>query len=190
MQISGQDGCYSQNKQQFLWHTTTSVYAFSNGSVLIWFIPFKSQTMQKQKDKMTAQLSVKATSSKVELDFNDPSWKQKFQEDWDRRFSLPSVTDIYDLKPRPTTFSLKKNRFHLSLCLMLLSQLSFDLLNIYPTIFVCRPSAARTTSDESDTPMDMWNGYVNNDDRALLKVSIQQRFLARFIAQEQFITLK
>ncbi|GJN03616.1 hypothetical protein PR202_ga21080 [Eleusine coracana subsp. coracana] len=72
-----------------------------------------------------------------------PCPTSKFQEDWDRRFSLPSITDTYDLKPRPTTFSLKKNR----------------------------PSAARTpTSDESDTHLDMWNGYVNNDDRALLKV--------------------
>lgn len=82
-----------------------------------------------------APLCVKATSSKVELDFNDPSWKQKFQEDWEQRFSLPSITDIYDLKPRPTTFSLKKNR--------------------------------TPTGDEN---VDMWNGYVNNDDRALLKV--------------------
>jgi 6-phosphofructokinase 1 len=25
----------------------------------------------------------------VELDFKDPYWKQKFQEEWDRRFNLP-----------------------------------------------------------------------------------------------------
>ena len=34
----------------------------------------------------------------MELDFNDPSWKQKFQEDWNDHFNLPHITDIYDLK--------------------------------------------------------------------------------------------
>ncbi|BAF23810.2 Os08g0439000 [Oryza sativa Japonica Group] len=91
-----------------------------------------------KKTKRPAPLCVKATSTKVELDFNDPSWKQKFQEDWDKRFNLPRITDIYDLKPRPTTFSLKKNR--------------------------------SPAGDENGTPMDKWNGYVNSDDRALLKV--------------------
>ena len=76
-----------------------------------------------------APLRVRATSSKVELDFSDPSWKQKFQEDWERRFNLPSITDIYDLKPRPTTFSLKKNRSHLPLYLALLELTSFLLLS-------------------------------------------------------------
>ncbi|ONM04515.1 ATP-dependent 6-phosphofructokinase 5 chloroplastic [Zea mays] len=84
-----------------------------------------------------APLCARVTSSKVELDVKDPYWKQKFQEDWESRFDLPSITDIYDLKPRPTTFSLKKNR--------------------------------TLTGDEN---VDMWNGYVNNDDRALLKVSV------------------
>ena len=65
-----------------------------------------------KKIKKPFPLCVKATSSKVELDFNDPSWKQEFQEDWEERFNLPSITDIYDLKARPTTFSLKKNRSH------------------------------------------------------------------------------
>lgn len=63
-----------------------------------------------KKIKKLASLCVKATSSKVDLDFSDTCWKQKFQEDWEKRFDLPSITDIYDLKPRPTTFSLKKNR--------------------------------------------------------------------------------
>ncbi|KAL5206348.1 hypothetical protein ABZP36_034557 [Zizania latifolia] len=78
-------------------------------------------------------LHVRAVSGK--LDFSDPSWKQKYQEDWNRRFSLPHITDIYDLKPRLTTFSLKKNR-----------------------------------TDARNLSTNMWNGYVNKDDRALLKV--------------------
>ncbi|KAL6846572.1 hypothetical protein ACP4OV_024020 [Aristida adscensionis] len=88
--------------------------------------------------KRSMILRVIATSGNLDLDFSDPSWKQKYQEDWDRRFSLPHITDIYDLKPRSTTFSLQKNR---------------------------------TPLDDTDgSSIDMWNGYVNKDDRALLKV--------------------
>ncbi|KAL6655585.1 hypothetical protein ACP70R_006411 [Stipagrostis hirtigluma subsp. patula] len=88
--------------------------------------------------KRSAILHARASSGKLDLDFSDPSWKQKYQEDWDKRFSLPHITDIYDLEPRPTTFSLKKNRTPLG--------------------------------DGDGSSTDMWNGYVNKDDRALLKV--------------------
>jgi len=91
--------------------------------------------------KRPVLLGVKAISGKLDLDFSDPSWKQKYQEDWDGRFSLPHITDIYDLEPRTTTFSLKKNRTPLG------------------------------DGDVSST--DMRNGYVNKDDRALLKVNIE-----------------
>lgn len=70
---------------------------------------------QRKCRKRFVLLHVKAASEKLDLDFSDPCWKQKYQEDWDRRFTLPHITDIYDLKPRPTTFSLKKNRFVVSL---------------------------------------------------------------------------
>ncbi|CAM0951368.1 unnamed protein product [Alopecurus aequalis] len=86
----------------------------------------------------SAALRVRATSGKLDLDFSDPSWRQKYQEEWDRRFNLPHITDIFDLKPRLTTFSLKKNRTPLG--------------------------------DVDGSSPDMWNGYVNKDDRALLKV--------------------
>jgi 6-phosphofructokinase 1 len=66
--------------------------------------------------KGSGALHVRATSGKLDLDFSDPSWRQKYQEDWARRFSLPHITDIFDLKPRLTTFSLKKNRFNPILC--------------------------------------------------------------------------
>ncbi|XP_026402429.1 ATP-dependent 6-phosphofructokinase 5, chloroplastic-like isoform X2 [Papaver somniferum] len=71
-------------------------------------------------------ITVKSTSIKSEIDFGDPHWKQKFQEDFENRFSLPHLKDVFDTKPIPTTFSLQKRS----------SQ----------------------------------NGYVNDDDRALLKV--------------------
>ena len=41
------------------------------------------------------------------LDFSNPNWKKQFQEDFDRRFSLPHLTDVIDVESRPTTFSLK-----------------------------------------------------------------------------------
>ncbi|WOK93275.1 ATP-dependent 6-phosphofructokinase 5, chloroplastic-like isoform X3 [Canna indica] len=74
---------------------------------------------------------------KPEIDFNDPNWKKHYQEDFDRRFNLPHVKDILDLKPRPTTFSLK-------------SRIPLD--------------------DGNGADVDDWKGYVNDDDRALLKV--------------------
>uniref|UniRef100_A0A453QLQ6 Phosphofructokinase domain-containing protein n=1 Tax=Aegilops tauschii subsp. strangulata TaxID=200361 RepID=A0A453QLQ6_AEGTS len=123
-------GGFCNTQQQWL-HSTRDL--FLHGSTRS-----NAKECKSRKTKKPTSLRVKATSTKVELDFNDPSWKQKFQEDWDNRFNLPRITDIYDLKPRPTTFSLMKQR--------------------------------TPTGDEDSTPMDMWNGYVNNDDRALMKV--------------------
>ncbi|XP_026662008.1 ATP-dependent 6-phosphofructokinase 5, chloroplastic isoform X2 [Phoenix dactylifera] len=75
-----------------------------------------------------------------ELDFGDTDWKKKYQ-DFERRFNIPHLTDLFpDLSPMPSTFSLKSRR-----------SVSDDLLNGYP--------------------LDgQWNGYVNNNDRVLLKV--------------------
>lgn len=42
------------------------------------------------------------------LDFNDPDWKSKFQSDFEKRFSLPHITDIFrDATPIPSTFCLR-----------------------------------------------------------------------------------
>ncbi|ONM21807.1 hypothetical protein Zm00014a_015143 [Zea mays] len=108
-----------------------------------WSSPTKDQCqygfthLSRQKCRKRA-LCVTAISGKLDLDFTDPSWNQKYQEDWNRRFSLPHINDIYDLEPRRTTFSLKKNRIPLG--------------------------------DGDGSSTDMWNGYVNKNDRALLKV--------------------
>nr|XP_010939502.1 ATP-dependent 6-phosphofructokinase 5, chloroplastic [Elaeis guineensis]XP_010939503.1 ATP-dependent 6-phosphofructokinase 5, chloroplastic [Elaeis guineensis]XP_010939504.1 ATP-dependent 6-phosphofructokinase 5, chloroplastic [Elaeis guineensis]XP_010939505.1 ATP-dependent 6-phosphofructokinase 5, chloroplastic [Elaeis guineensis]XP_019710751.1 ATP-dependent 6-phosphofructokinase 5, chloroplastic [Elaeis guineensis] len=71
-----------------------------------------SQSRFRRSDKKTRNgfllMDVKAVAAKPDIDFKDPNWKKHFQEDWDRRFNLPHLTDILDLKPRPTTFSLKK----------------------------------------------------------------------------------
>ncbi|CAN6195933.1 unnamed protein product [Urochloa humidicola] len=119
----------SSAAQQQRWHRTRDhcQYGFTSVS-------------ERKCRKRPLLLCVRAISGKLDLDFSDPSWKQKYQEDWDRRFSLPHITDIYDMEPRTTTFSLKKNRTPLG------------------------------DGDGDVSSTDMRNGYVNKDDRALLKV--------------------
>ncbi|XP_021758835.1 ATP-dependent 6-phosphofructokinase 5, chloroplastic-like [Chenopodium quinoa] len=76
-----------------------------------------------------------------EIDLSDPNWKIKYERDFEQRFNLPHLTDVFkDLKPRPSTF-----------CLKMRSPVSEDFAGGYP-------------SDEK------WNGYINNNDRVLLKV--------------------
>ncbi|XP_058083737.1 ATP-dependent 6-phosphofructokinase 5, chloroplastic-like [Magnolia sinica] len=81
---------------------------------------------------------VRAVVAKPEIDFKDPDWKKHFQEDFEERFNLPHLKDVFDLKPRPTTFSLKSRG----------------------------PQVVNGIS----APEERRNGYVNDDDRALLKV--------------------
>ncbi|KAJ3702686.1 hypothetical protein LUZ61_006391 [Rhynchospora tenuis] len=83
------------------------------------------------------KLVTRAVAAKPELNFSDPDWKQKIQDDFERRFNLPHLRDVIDVEPRPTTFSLK----------------------------------ARNPIGEGNGSLSSgWNGYVNDDDRALLKV--------------------
>lgn len=88
----------------------------SSATQKLWLHPTRDQHLftslsERKCKKRSVLLRTRAISGKLDLDFRDPSWKQKYQEDWGRRFSLPHITDIYDLEPRTTTFSLKKNRF-------------------------------------------------------------------------------
>ncbi|KAJ3677362.1 hypothetical protein LUZ60_003086 [Juncus effusus] len=94
----------------------------------------KSEKKNQEKFKMEA----KAVLGTKEIDFSDPDWKKHYLEDWEKRFKLPHITDILDVKPRPSTFSLKKSRFQ--------------------------------PEDSDGSSGEMWNGYVDNNDRALLKV--------------------
>lgn len=49
-----------------------------------------------------------STASAASVDFSDPDWKIKFQEDWEARFRLPHLTDIFpNAPPIPSTFCLK-----------------------------------------------------------------------------------
>ncbi|XP_031285412.1 ATP-dependent 6-phosphofructokinase 5, chloroplastic isoform X2 [Pistacia vera] len=75
------------------------------------------------------------------LNFNDPDWKLKFQRDFEDRFDLPHITDIFkDATPIPSTF-----------CLRMRTPVNEEFADGYP-------------SDEK------WHGYINNKDRVLLKV--------------------
>ncbi|KAI3902735.1 hypothetical protein MKW92_051608 [Papaver armeniacum] len=81
------------------------------------------------------------TNSSIEELSGDPGWKTKFQEDFEKRFYIPHLSDFYDdVTPIPSTFCLKSRRPVIE-----------DFADGYP-------------SDEK------WNGYINNNDRVLLKV--------------------
>lgn len=51
---------------------------------------------------------VRAGAVNSEIDHHDPDWKSKFQDEFEERFNLPHLNDILAVRPRPTTFSLKK----------------------------------------------------------------------------------
>ncbi|XP_006661761.1 ATP-dependent 6-phosphofructokinase 5, chloroplastic-like [Oryza brachyantha] len=98
----------------------------------------RSRCVRCDKKSRTCQLVTRAISvDRSQLDFSNPDWKKQFQEDFNRRFSLPHLKDVIDVEPRPTTFSLKSRA---------------PLENVNGSI------------------QESWNGYVNDDDRALLKV--------------------
>ncbi|XP_074308500.1 ATP-dependent 6-phosphofructokinase 5, chloroplastic [Silene latifolia] len=83
----------------------------------------------------------KATGAEEKIDLNDPDWKTKYQDDFEQRFNLPHLNDIFEnLQPIPSTF-----------CLKMRSPVSENFAGGYP-------------SDEK------WNVYIKNDDRVLLKV--------------------
>ncbi|XP_058087973.1 ATP-dependent 6-phosphofructokinase 5, chloroplastic [Magnolia sinica] len=92
-------------------------------------------------DKTWKKNRVSIKSSDPSIDFSDPGWKTKYQEDFELRFDIPHLTDIFkDVRPIRSTFCLKSR-----------SPVSEDFTDGYPL-------------DER------WNGYVNNNDRVLLKV--------------------
>ncbi|KAL2569209.1 hypothetical protein AAZV13_18G114700 [Glycine max] len=81
-----------------------------------------------------------STASAASVDFSDPDWKIKFQEDWEARFRLPHLTDIFpNAPPIPSTF-----------CLKMRTPIDRDFPGHY-------------SLDEE------WHGYINNNDRVLLK---------------------
>ncbi|GAU46817.1 hypothetical protein TSUD_190740 [Trifolium subterraneum] len=77
-------------------------------------------------------------STSTSIDFNDPDWKIKFQQDFESRFRLPHITDIFPDTPSiPSTF-----------CLRMRTPIGKDIPGHY-------------SLDEE------WHGYINNNDRTI-----------------------
>ncbi|KAK8492932.1 hypothetical protein V6N13_076683 [Hibiscus sabdariffa] len=91
--------------------------------------------------RIFSEVQCSQQSSNNSIDFSDPDWKSKFQQDFERRFNIPHITDIFpDAQSFPSTF-----------CLRMRTPVNEDFAEGYP-------------SDEE------WHGYINNNDRVLLKV--------------------
>ncbi|CAM8921961.1 unnamed protein product [Rhodiola kirilowii] len=84
---------------------------------------------------------VAESKSSAKIDYSDPDWKIKFQADFEKRFSIPHLTDVFpDASPFPSTFCLKSRT---------------PVVEDYSADFQVE---------------DKWHGYINNNDRVLLKV--------------------
>ncbi|KAK9119290.1 hypothetical protein Scep_017383 [Stephania cephalantha] len=59
------------------------------------------------RDRPSSSIVVRAVAPNSDIDFSDPDWKQRYQEEFEKRFSLPHLRDVFDLTPIPTTFFLK-----------------------------------------------------------------------------------
>ncbi|CAB4314247.1 unnamed protein product [Prunus armeniaca] len=90
--------------------------------------------------KKSRVVFAQSKSHNKDIDFSDPDWKSKFQRDFERRFNIPHITDVFpESVPIPSTF-----------CLRMRTPVIEDFAGGYP-------------SDEE------WHGYINNNDRVLLK---------------------
>ncbi|XVF61536.1 hypothetical protein PTKIN_Ptkin08bG0137400 [Pterospermum kingtungense] len=96
---------------------------------------------QSRRSRVFSNVECKQQSSKNNIDFSDPDWKSKFQHDFEKRFNLPHIADLFpNAHSFPSTF-----------CLKMRTPVTEDFAEGYP-------------SDEE------WHGYINNNDRVLLKV--------------------
>lgn len=63
---------------------------------------------RKQSGRIRASVDVKDGRKNTAIDFSDPDWKLKYQADFEKRFNLPRITDVFgDAVPIPSTFCLK-----------------------------------------------------------------------------------
>ncbi|KAK6154185.1 hypothetical protein DH2020_013824 [Rehmannia glutinosa] len=102
--------------------------------------PSSNHFRNRRKIEVKAQVE-KHVSTAASIDFSDPDWKSKYQKEFEARFSIPHITDVlHDAVSYPSPFSLRMR-----------TPVSPDFAEGYP----------------SD---DEWHGYINNNDRVLLKV--------------------
>lgn len=60
------------------------------------------------KVKAVAHKQASTASSAPSIDFSDPDWKSKYQQDFEARFNIPHITDVLpDAISYPSTFCLK-----------------------------------------------------------------------------------
>lgn len=70
--------------------------------------------------KICKRNSVYAENRNPSIDLSDPGWKTKFQEDFERRFYIPHLSDFFDdVVPIPSTFCLKSRLVFLLILLVL-----------------------------------------------------------------------
>lgn len=82
-------------------HSTTSSLSFSPV-----IHNLKSKNLIRTRVLTRASSEIKSTSSPI--DFSDPDWKIKYEKDFESRFHLPHLTDVYaDAVSYPSTFCLR-----------------------------------------------------------------------------------
>ncbi|KAM7508018.1 hypothetical protein LguiA_018471 [Lonicera macranthoides] len=94
--------------------------------------------IRKKRNEKKGSTLARVVRNENEINFNDSDWKKHFQHDFESRFNLLHLRDVVDIRPRPTTFSLRN-----------------------------RGSRVMVATDGLE---DQKDGYVNDNDRALLKV--------------------
>ncbi|KAH0865836.1 hypothetical protein HID58_083047 [Brassica napus] len=132
--------------------TSTVSIPYSNGSVLVRSHGLSSLILRKPRSPAANPSLISSRSSfnrasavehgktSVSIDLSDPNWKRKYEREFEERFSIPHITDVFpDAEAIRSTFCLK------------MRSPTEDFVGGYP-------------SDEE------WHGYINNNDRVLLKV--------------------
>ncbi|KAM7511330.1 hypothetical protein LguiB_010205 [Lonicera macranthoides] len=94
--------------------------------------------IRKKRNEKKGSTLARVVRNENEINFNDSDWKKHFQHDFESTFNLLHLRDVVDIRPRPTTFSLRN-----------------------------RGSRVMVATDGLE---DQKDGYVNDNDRALLKV--------------------
>ncbi|KAL6582983.1 ATP-dependent 6-phosphofructokinase 5, chloroplastic [Orobanche minor] len=101
--------------------------------------PYRNPNWKRTRFWKTTEVKAQ-TGKQASIDFSDPDWKSKYQTDFEARFRIPHITDVlHDAVSYPSTF-----------CLKMRTPVSTEFVEGYP-------------SDEE------WHGYINNNDRVLLK---------------------
>ena len=82
-------------------HCSPGLFGLSRGK-------FLSLSSRKHFGRIHASIDVKDGRKIEAIDFSDPDWKLKYQADFEKRFNLPHITDVFgDAVPIPSTFCLR-----------------------------------------------------------------------------------